>query len=149
MLCVKTGRYGTALPVISQPITSVSLELCPELSYNDNLIYHYTSGIAFSALKQWNNAEEAFEICVTSPAVGYPAALQLEALKKLKLVQLISKGKVRISPPSSSVTTLMNIVSRRLPCPSIRRPYSSECTRTAHTIPFPACTRTSSIRCRT
>ena len=46
-----------------------------------------------AALKRWAEAEEYFEICVTSPGT-YPAALQMEALKKLRLVQLISTGKV-------------------------------------------------------
>jgi hypothetical protein len=48
-----------------------------------------------AALKRWAEAEEYFEICVTSPGT-YPAALQMEALKKLRLVQLISTGKVYI-----------------------------------------------------
>ena len=47
-----------------------------------------------AALKRWKEAEEFFEICATSPG-NYPAALQMEALKKLRLVQLISTGKVR------------------------------------------------------
>jgi len=44
-------------------------------------------------MKRWEAAEDFFEIVVTAPGT-YPAALQLEALKKLRLVQLISKGKV-------------------------------------------------------
>jgi COP9 signalosome complex subunit 3 len=68
--------------------------LSPDLHYTDNLSYHYTGGIALAALKRWKEAEEFFEICVTSPG-NYPAALQMEALKKLRLVQLISTGKVR------------------------------------------------------
>ena len=49
-----------------------------------------------AALKKWNwkEAEEFFDICVTSPE-NYPAALQMEALKKLGFVQLISTSKVR------------------------------------------------------
>jgi len=59
--------------------------------------------VALAALKKWKEAEEFFEICVTSPG-NYPAALQMEALKKLRLVQLISTGKVRflnVSFPST------------------------------------------------
>ena len=44
-------------------------------------------------LGRWKGAEEFFEIVVTSPAQP-PAAIQLEALKKLTLVQLILYGKV-------------------------------------------------------
>lgn len=49
--------------------------------------------MAFAALKRWEEAEEFFEICVSSPA-QVPAAIQLEAYKKLTLVQLISRGAV-------------------------------------------------------
>ena len=44
-------------------------------------------------LKKWSEAEEFFEITATAPG-SVPAAIQMEALKKLRLVQLISKGKV-------------------------------------------------------
>jgi COP9 signalosome complex subunit 3 len=64
-----------------------------ELHYNDNLVYHYAGGMAFAALKRWEEAEEFFEICVSSPA-QVPAAIQLEAYKKLTLIQLISRGAV-------------------------------------------------------
>ena len=45
--------------------------------------------------RSWKEAEDFFEICVTAPAQT-PAAIQLEALKKLTLEQLILYGKVRI-----------------------------------------------------
>jgi COP9 signalosome complex subunit 3 len=64
------------------------------LHYNDNLIYHYGGGIALAALKRWEEAEEFFEVVVSAPG-QVPSAIQLEALKKLVLVQLIAKGKVR------------------------------------------------------
>jgi len=57
-------------------------------------MYHYIGGIVFTAHKQWAEVGEYFEICVSSPG-SVPATLQLEALKRLVLVQLISKGKVR------------------------------------------------------
>ena len=56
-------------------------------------MYHYAGGIAFAALKRWADAEEFFEMVVSAPG-QVPSAIQLEALKKLVLVQLISKGKV-------------------------------------------------------
>lgn len=68
-----------------------------ELHWNDNLLYHYAGGVAFGALKRWREAEEFFEICVTAPAQT-AAAIQLEALKKLTLVQLILYGKVSLYP---------------------------------------------------
>ncbi|KAJ3501381.1 hypothetical protein NLJ89_g9362 [Agrocybe chaxingu] len=98
LACVTTRNFRSALPVLSHPIINIDLvNLSPELNYNDNLTYHYTGGIALAALKRWKEAEEYFEICVTSPG-NYPAALQMEALKKLRLVQLISTGKVSNLP---------------------------------------------------
>jgi len=86
----------------------------------DHLLYHYTGGIALTALKYYSAAEEFFDICASAPvgnnADGFrslqmggsgplgaaryfgssePSAIQMDALKKLTLVQLISYGKVR------------------------------------------------------
>jgi COP9 signalosome complex subunit 3 len=88
--CVATGHFSMALPVLQIPITEIDNYL-GDLHYNDNLVYHYAGGAAFAALKKWEEAEEFFEICVSSPA-QVPAAIQLEAYKKLTLVQLISRG---------------------------------------------------------
>lgn len=68
-----------------------------DLTYNDNLVYHYAGGVALAALKRWHEAEEFFEICATAPGTA-PAAIQYEALKKLTLVQLILYGKVCSAP---------------------------------------------------
>ncbi|KIM38050.1 hypothetical protein M413DRAFT_448084 [Hebeloma cylindrosporum] len=98
LTCVSTRYFQHALPVLSNPITEIDTAfLSPDLHYSDNLSYHYTGGVALAALKRWKEAEEFFEICVTSPG-NYPAALQMEALKKLRLVQLISTGKVSNLP---------------------------------------------------
>jgi COP9 signalosome complex subunit 3 len=91
--CLVNNVPSAALRVLKHPIASISTSLS-ELSYNDNLVYHYLGGVALALLKNWADAEEFFEICVTAPGTA-PAALQLEALKKLRLVQLISKGEVR------------------------------------------------------
>ena len=82
-----------ALPVLAVPITTIDLKLS-DITYNDNLTYHYAGGVALGALKRWKEAEEFLEICASSPA-QVPAAIQLEASKKLVLIQLILYGKVR------------------------------------------------------
>lgn len=89
-LCVSHRRFTDALPLLNQPITNIDTT---EMHYTDNLIYHYVGGIALAALKLWPKAEEFFEICVTSPGL-VPSAIQFEALKKMRLVQLIYKGKI-------------------------------------------------------
>lgn len=91
-LCVRTHHYSAALPVLSHPILHIETSISP-LTYNDNLIYHYAGGCALGGLKKWREAEEFFEICASAPGQA-AAAIQLEALKKLTLVQLILYGKV-------------------------------------------------------
>ncbi|KAH9477899.1 COP9 signalosome complex subunit 3 [Psilocybe cubensis] len=98
LTCVTTRHFRAALPVLAHPITEIdTTTTSPDLTYTDNLVYHYAGGIALAALKRWAAAEECFEICVTSPGT-YPAALQMEALKKLRLVQLISTGTISNLP---------------------------------------------------
>ena len=91
--CVSARHFTIALPILQTPITNIDTSLS-DLTYLDNLKYHYVGGIALAALGRWDEAEDFFEICIGSPAV-VPSAVQLEALKKLKLVQLIARGKVR------------------------------------------------------
>jgi len=67
-----------------------------DLTYHDHLLYHYAGGMALAALKKWSEAEELFEICASSPGPA-ASAIQMEALKKLVLVQLIHSGKVHLS----------------------------------------------------
>ncbi|KAJ7726352.1 hypothetical protein B0H16DRAFT_1592608 [Mycena metata] len=94
--CLMANQPTAALPVLRHPIANISTALS-DLTYNDNLIYHYLGGMALAVLKRWAEAEEYFEICVTAPG-AVPAALQFEALKKLRLVQLISRGAVSPLP---------------------------------------------------
>ncbi|KAF7307639.1 PCI domain-containing protein [Mycena indigotica] len=94
--CVVASQPSAALPILATPIANVST-LLSDLTYNDNLVYHYLGGVALAMLKRWADAEEYFEICVTAPGSA-PAALQLEALKKLRLVQLISRGETTSLP---------------------------------------------------
>ncbi|KAF9787819.1 hypothetical protein BJ322DRAFT_1045426 [Thelephora terrestris] len=94
--CVATGHFSVAFSILQAPITEIDNSLS-DLHYQDNLVYHYAGGIALAALKKWEEAEEFFEICVSSPA-QVPAAIQLEAYKKLTLVQLISRGTTTAVP---------------------------------------------------
>ncbi|KAH6905387.1 hypothetical protein BKA70DRAFT_1373169 [Coprinopsis sp. MPI-PUGE-AT-0042] len=75
LVCLQAKNPSAALPVLSTPITNIDTNLS-DLTYNDNLTYHYTGGMALAMLKRWKDAEELFEIA---------PALQMEALKKLRL----------------------------------------------------------------
>ncbi|KAJ2915842.1 hypothetical protein MD484_g4566, partial [Candolleomyces efflorescens] len=96
LTCLQANNPAAALPVLDYPITNIDLHFS-DLVYNDNLMYHYTGGVILAMLKKWSEAEEFFEITATAPG-SVPAAIQMEALKKLRLVQLISKGKVTPLP---------------------------------------------------
>ncbi|KAI6142681.1 hypothetical protein BKA82DRAFT_738190 [Pisolithus tinctorius] len=90
-ICVSSRVFTFALPVLAHPITTIDLAIS-DLTYNDNLVYHYAGGTIYAALRRWSEAEECFKICACSPG-AVPAAIQLEALKKFVLVQLIREGK--------------------------------------------------------
>jgi len=95
--CVAAKHFTSALSILSVPIMNIDTKIS-DLTYNDNLVYHYAGGMALGALKKWREAEEYFEICVTAPSTSTPASIQLEALKKLTLVQLILYGKTNPMP---------------------------------------------------
>ncbi len=92
--CASTRSFAYALPLLeNHQITDIALSLSPDLTYLDNLTYHYLAGVTLAALNRWALAEDYFEICITAPAhSGTISAIQMEALKKLNLVQLIRTG---------------------------------------------------------
>ncbi|KAH9166523.1 hypothetical protein EDB89DRAFT_2003307 [Lactarius sanguifluus] len=124
-ICATTSFFTAALPVLAVPISQISTTLCPDLRYQDHLIYHYVGGIVFTALKRYAEAAEFFELCASAPGplgismggigIGMgmgmmmmppgpgsryfnfsssdPSMFQVEAAKKLILVQLILHGK--------------------------------------------------------
>ncbi|KAI0044779.1 hypothetical protein FA95DRAFT_1561817 [Auriscalpium vulgare] len=118
-----TAQHPPPLSVLLTPIENISLALAPDLTYTDHLLHHYLSGIALAVAKRWAAAAEAFEICASAPVSGAPgrgagsmqgmrgmggpmsllsvaggpsseaSAVQMDAAKKLLLVQLIFHGK--------------------------------------------------------
>jgi COP9 signalosome complex subunit 3 len=56
--CLRAGHTAPSLlqPILAQPLAQISTALCPDLSYNDNLVYHYTGGIVFGLWKDWSMA---------------------------------------------------------------------------------------------
>lgn len=117
--CVATRHFTAAIPVLAHSITTIDLSLS-DLTYQDNLIYHYAGGIAFAALKNWPAAEELFEICASSPG-SVASAIQMEALKKLALVQLIYRGKT--SPPSKYMHPVLLRLFKATPYSSFMNAY--------------------------
>ncbi|KAJ4490204.1 hypothetical protein J3R30DRAFT_3419999 [Lentinula aciculospora] len=78
------------------------------LSYNDNLIYHYLGGVILTKTGNYTAALDYFETALTAPSANNspPAGIQLEALKKLRLVQCIALGGPQALPKyTSSILT--------------------------------------------
>ena len=65
-LSASAGHYRKVLPVLTVPIMQIDTML-PEHPYNDNLIYHYMSGIALRTLRRWHQVVECFEIRMCTP----------------------------------------------------------------------------------
>ncbi|KAL5639754.1 hypothetical protein ACGC1H_006361 [Rhizoctonia solani] len=104
MACVQTRHFTTVVPILAEGITEIDTQIS-DVQYTDNLQYHYLGGCVYAALKRFKEAEDFFETAVTAPAT-VASAIQLEAYKKLGLIQLILYGELR-NPPryvSSSVT---------------------------------------------
>ncbi|KAH8829079.1 hypothetical protein DL96DRAFT_1596566 [Flagelloscypha sp. PMI_526] len=101
--CASSKSFASALPVLSTPIqgvgpsTGLTHTAYPsvDLTYQDVLLYHYLGGFILTALHRWSEAEEYFEAAVLHPGSAV-SAIQFEALKKLRLVQLIGRGE---APP--------------------------------------------------
>ncbi|CAE6511350.1 unnamed protein product [Rhizoctonia solani] len=104
MACVQTRHFTTVVPLLAEGITEIDTQIS-DVQYTDNLQYHYLGGCVYAALKRFKEAEDFFETAVTAPAT-VASAIQLEAYKKLGLIQLILYGELR-NPPryvSGSVT---------------------------------------------
>ncbi|KZP11421.1 hypothetical protein FIBSPDRAFT_1050759 [Athelia psychrophila] len=104
--CIVTGNQTLALPLLavgplSPPLPSSpsGKELLDTLSYTDHLTYHYTAGFALATLHHWPLACDFLETVVAAPSLsGAVSALQLEAFKKLTLIQLIHTGAAPLPP---------------------------------------------------
>jgi hypothetical protein len=50
--------------------SQISARLCPDLWYQDHLVYHYIGGIVLAVLRRYEEATEFFELCVSAPVAG-------------------------------------------------------------------------------
>jgi len=120
--CVATRKFELARTVLENFITEVDPRAFP-VTYLDNLIYHYSGGVAFSVLRQWEEAQDFFEIVVGAPVSGNPSAIQLEAAKKLALVHLLRHGQLVNLP--KYVHPMLNKLVRNSPYGALAKAYPS------------------------
>ncbi|GAA5942099.1 uncharacterized protein JCM15063_002004 [Sporobolomyces koalae] len=88
---VDARAYESARPVIDIDITDVDKSTFP-VKYLDHLIYHYLAGTIAAVLGDYVRASDLLEICVSAPGPAV-SLIQLDAYKKLVLVQLVAFGK--------------------------------------------------------
>ncbi|KZV76619.1 hypothetical protein PENSPDRAFT_553834, partial [Peniophora sp. CONT] len=118
LACVTSQHYAVALPIISKPITNIALNLSPDLTYKDHLIYHYAAGVAAAALRRWALAAYLLETAASAP----PSMIQIDAAKKLVLVHLIYYGK-SMALPKYTHPSVARIASASSPYGAFARTY--------------------------
>ncbi|GAA5853546.1 hypothetical protein JCM9279_001309 [Rhodotorula babjevae] len=91
-----SGMYRVARGVLMHDINDIDKQLYP-VRYQDHLLYHYLGGTVLALLGDYARAAELLEICVSAPG-SHVSLIQLDAYKKLILVQLVAFGKVQPLP---------------------------------------------------
>ncbi|GAA5825812.1 hypothetical protein JCM3770_006345, partial [Rhodotorula araucariae] len=91
-----SGMYPAARELLMSDITDVDKQLYP-VKYQDHLLYHYLGGTILALLGDYARAAELLEICVSAPGSGV-SLIQLDAYKKLVLVQLLAFGRMQSLP---------------------------------------------------
>lgn len=95
---LQAGNYGPdVINFISTPMTNVESQWF-SISYQDNLLYHFYAGLLAAAAGHYDLAIELLELCVSAPTLSTPSAIQIDAYKKLVLIQLVHRGKVASLP---------------------------------------------------
>jgi COP9 signalosome complex subunit 3 len=92
------------------------------ISYLDNLLYHYYGAFMLISLREWAAAEEYLEMVISAPInSSIPSAIQIEAMKKLALVQLIRHGAIKTLP--RYVPTLFSKTIKQSPYGQLAKVY--------------------------
>ncbi|KAE8234313.1 hypothetical protein CF326_g646 [Tilletia indica] len=111
--CLKAGAYDVAFrSALQYPVEDVDQHSSP-LRYSDVLQYFYYAGLIAAKQGHLPSAIDYLEQCVTLPTQAV-SAIQVDAYKKLILLQLLQDGKM--SPPpeytSSPVTKTIGSLCR-------------------------------------
>ncbi|SYW74792.1 related to cop9 complex subunit 3 [Ustilago bromivora] len=94
---LKTARYAEAATMLLDlPLIDADTSVTP-LAHSDILQYFYYAGLIYIKLDRLEDAIDALETCISSPAVAV-SAIHMDAYKKLLLVQLLAHGKTSPVP---------------------------------------------------
>ncbi|GAA5853175.1 hypothetical protein JCM8547_000226 [Rhodosporidiobolus lusitaniae] len=95
-LVLQSGSYAAAIEILQNDITDVDKTVYP-IKYQDHLTYHYLGGTVLALLGEYSRAAELLEIAVCAPG-QVASMIQIDAFKKLVLVQLLAYGKTQPFP---------------------------------------------------
>ncbi|KAM0791017.1 hypothetical protein ACM66B_004316 [Microbotryomycetes sp. NB124-2] len=109
-IAMNARSYNLVHDVVMADIYDIDTGLTP-VRYHDNLLYHYLGGVIAALLGEYARAMDMLEIVVASPA-QVTAAIQIDAYKKLVLLQLLTSGQTSPLPRYTSpavATTCKNL----------------------------------------
>ncbi|CEQ41007.1 SPOSA6832_02694, partial [Sporobolomyces salmonicolor] len=92
--------YEAAREVLNVDISDVDKSHFP-IKYQDHLLYHYLGGTILALLGDYVRASDLLEICVSAPGSAV-SLIQIDAYKKLLVVQLLAYGKILPLPKYTS-----------------------------------------------
>lgn len=102
---LRTAHYETAMDwIVRYDIVSADTKVTP-LSYSDILEYFYYSGLICAKLEHLERGIFNLQQCVATPAQAV-SAIQIDAYKKLILLQLMEDGDVTAMPIFTSQSVL-------------------------------------------
>jgi COP9 signalosome complex subunit 3 len=92
--------------------------LTEKFSHRTYLEYFLYAGVVYIALKRWEPALAALEICLAAPSSSTASMIQIEAYRKFVLVGLLLNGKTPKAPKVANPTAMKNIraVARAYDC---------------------------------
>lgn len=105
---LRAGQFHHANHLIqSHPVSEVDPRNFP-VTYQDNLKYHLYAGTISAVLSKYEQAIDLLETAVTAPAQSNATSmLQIDAYKRLILVQLLANGKTSSLPKYTSSHLLL------------------------------------------
>jgi COP9 signalosome complex subunit 3 len=83
--------------------------LTEKFNHRTYLEYFLYAGVVYIALKRWEPALAALEICLAAPSSNTASMIQIEAYKKFILVGLLFNGKLPKAPKVANPTAMKNI----------------------------------------
>ncbi|UZJ54806.1 hypothetical protein CBS101457_004126 [Exobasidium rhododendri] len=103
--CLRAQHYHAAVDWVLRHDAISADKNITSLAYTDVLEYLYYGGMVWAKVDRLDKACEFFELCVTSPAQQV-SAIQIDAYKKLILLQLLKDGKNKTLPRYASQAVL-------------------------------------------